>query len=226
MPCANLACSNVSTARVDVLKSKHKKFINSLVRQHFNSMNYLTLLEVISDTENILLEIEAFETARGESLPILYRTFLLTFETSNIGQAELLQWYSEKYDKVLQFYDAEFLGDSHVNIIKFFKLNYVLEFMSAVYADDDESIRDNYIAIGECNDQGVLLLGIGDGNRDEVFIEYRHSDIRVRKIGENIFDFFQRYQVVPNASDLPDNVGTSSLYRKWGEDFWRVDFMN
>jgi len=178
-------------------------------------MTYLDFLRIRKDWYNFKKEIIKFEKQADILLPPIYRTFLMTYNTNYVNTRNLLSYYDSQYDKELQFYQGEFLGDNHINIQTIFPLEKMLPNMETVYSKDDFIWQNDVIAIGECNDQGYLLVGVGEENIDKIYIEYNHKEYRIKNIASNIFDFFLNYKIVAIEDDLP-------LYKNWGEDFWRI----
>ena len=61
--------------------------------------------------------------------------------------------------------------------------------------EDDKIGIENYLGLGECSNQGILLLGIGNDISDQIFIEYHHEEPRIVKIENNIYDFLRNYKI-------------------------------
>ncbi|MEL6987759.1 MAG: hypothetical protein AAGK97_07985, partial [Bacteroidota bacterium] len=74
----------------------------------------------------------------------------------------------------------------------------------------------------ECSFQGIILLGIANDNRDQIFIEFQHEDPRITKLEHNIFDFFRNYKIELSMNGLSQEAVKEKLYKKWGEKFWRI----
>ena len=96
--------------------------------------------------------------------------------------------------------------------------------MNSIYnqENDGEINIENYLAIGESSNQGILLLGVAESNQDEIFIEYAHEEKRITRIEDDIFAFLRNYEIQISNSDLPNEVSVNNLTRKWGEKYWRI----
>lgn len=185
-------------------------------------MSYLDLLTIQSDWKNVKAQIDRFEQQTHIVLPPVFKTFLYTYDTKNVNKAELLAYYHPTYDANIQFYQSEFNDDENIILYALFELESVPALMKQVYREDDDIWKQNVLSIGECNDQGYLMVGIGEQNAESIYIEYGHKNPRMTKIADNIFDFFLGHTIRPVVSDLPDGVDLSRLYKNYGEDFWRI----
>ena len=188
-------------------------------------MNILDLIDSNNNSLDQQDRINDFESKSGIILPPVYKSFIINFNSQHILDDKLLCYYNEQYSTTLQLYDAEYKTDSRVAMHDFWELEKILTNMKNIYNQEgDEKIGiDNYIGLGECSNQGILLLGIAKVNSDEIFIEYHHEEPRIVKIENNIFDFLRSYNVELNLIDLPKETTKENLYKRWGEKFWRLD---
>ena len=185
-------------------------------------MNYLDLLRTVKERNSILENIQLFESESGISLPGLFRNLVSIYDLSTIGKAELLSFYDANYKVKLQLYSIRYMDDENISIEQWYDLNEILPKMEAIYRSDFGEILKNYLTIGESFDQGMLLLGVGEENRDQIFIEYAYPVSRIRKIKDNIFDFLLGFEIQPMETYLPSDRKLNDLYKNWGEDFWRI----
>ena len=81
-----------------------------------------------------------------------------------------------------------------------------------------------FIQIGLIYQGDVLLLGVENKNRDEIW-RYGQgllSNVHT-KLEDNIFDLFMRSKEILLQEDLEDwGIKTSQIYKLLTEDFWRV----
>lgn len=185
-------------------------------------MNYLRYFKIVENKKLVSDQITKFEVELGCNLPIILKVFYLTYDTSDINKESLLCYFSDQYDTKIQFYHSEYLHNTHISINRLYSPSEILSIRKLIYHEAEKEILDGYIPVGECNDQGVLLVGISAENCDKVFIEYAHTEERLKFVCNNIFEFFQDYQIIPLESDLPFGIKLNRLYQKWGEDFWRI----
>lgn len=184
-------------------------------------MNYLNFLKVTVDNRKIVSNISDFENEFGHKFPPILKTFYATYDFSMINKESLLCYFDQKYNTTIQFYESDYIHDNHISLITMFTPTEIMDVMKSIY-QDDLAITAGYIAVGECIDQGILLAGINENNIDKIFIEYAHADQRIRLINNNIFEFFQDYEIRPVIKDLPSGMKLDNLYKNWNEDFWRV----
>ena len=70
------------------------------------------------------------------------------------------------------------------------------------------------------------MVGIGEDNKDQIFIE--SSDLsfsggeRVTKIFDDVYQFMRSFLIVEIESGIGFGIEYSQLYKNWSEDFWRV----
>jgi hypothetical protein len=81
-----------------------------------------------------------------------------------------------------------------------------------------------FVQIGLMFHGDVLLLGIEDENEDEI---WRYGQGLLEKLSckleNNIFDFFKKLNEKVDIEGLKEmNITLESIYRKLGENFWRI----
>ena len=185
-------------------------------------MKYLDCLKVRSIEESIDEEITAFELANNIKLPPLYKAFIQTYRTDK-DALKLLSYNRGNNNSMVGFYERKFLLDEdNISLYDIFQLNEIMENMNKVYPKDDEIWKENLVAIGECAFQMYLMVGIGENNKDKIYIEAVTESQRITYLCDNIFIFFRNYIFVIADYLLPNGKTTSDLYNNWGEDFWRI----
>jgi hypothetical protein len=187
-------------------------------------MNILDLIESNSNPKEQQKRIDLFEQTNGFQLPPIFKSFYKNFDCSNILNDKLLCYFNEEYSTSLQCYDSEYKTDMRIAFHNFWDLESITDKMNSIYnQENDSQIKiENYLAIGESSNQGILLVGRTEINKDEIFIEYAHEEKRITKIEDDIFAFLRNYEIQISNSDLPNEVSVNNLIRKWGEKYWRI----
>ncbi len=187
-------------------------------------MNYLELFKIraIEQQDIIIQKIRSIEKDLLLKLPPILCVFFQTFEFENSIKGELV-YYKESISSLSSFMEGYFLFEEDIAFYRFFQIEEIVKNMRIVYNKEDEIWDKQVIAIAECAFQGFLLIGVGNANKDKVYIEYATETPRITYLCENILDFFRNYIVKPDAISMQRNkFQLSQLYRNWGEDFWRV----
>ncbi|BDC98858.1 SMI1/KNR4 family protein [Persicobacter psychrovividus] len=185
-----------------------------------NFLNYISVRKNSGDLSNKIFE---FEQENKLQLPIAFKAFIKAFKFEEIGTKQFLRYFDTECNSSLLFYDSQYIKNNHIGIENMFSsLDDMLNTYNNLYEDDSYIKNQKLLPIGECNDQGILMLGIGEANRDQIFIEYAHLEERIHFVSETIFSFFQDYKIVPNETYLPDGISFENLFKSWGEDFWRI----
>jgi hypothetical protein len=99
-------------------------------------------------------------------------------------------------------------------------------FVSIVLAIDEVEMdlhvyKQGLIPIAHAPGQELLMLGVGDDNSDCIYYYERWKPEPLRKLADNIFEFFRDLYLEPIEERL-FNVPIIDLYRRWGEKFWRA----
>ena len=79
--------------------------------------------------------------------------------------------------------------------------------------------------VGECINKISLIIGLKEENRDKIYIEDTNifpSGDRILFVSDNIFDFVSHLSLNEKESVGYGIKSYTSLYKKWGEDFWRI----
>ena len=154
--------------------------------------------------------------------PVMYLKFLSLFDCS----AKAYQWRF-KIDNVMDgngmIVPLETVAykkvdnDSILSLSHFYSIDEIY-----IVKDDDEG---EYIAIASSDDtgKGGLLLGIGEENCDRVY-KYRWEDAEIpagkpHLLEDDIFKFIKKLYTLEMWSD---RFVRSKLFRRYGEDFWRL----
>lgn len=134
-------------------------------------------------------------------------------------------------DSYFNYYNDEmkitygFGATSHnfkLNLEEFIEPSKIMESKNRIYVDqeDMDPIEQNFLPIGICSMNQILLLGVGESNLDEIYLDTFFKEPRFQFIANDIFEFLRGIELEPkNYGDFKD---FSQLYKNWGEDFWRV----
>lgn len=164
-----------------------------------------------------IVDIRPLEEKHGITLPPIYRTFISVFKPNFADhkvkmngdfRSFLVPFYSSLN---LNEYSSE---DDEMALENFKRPEEALTFLRS----KEDYVKD-YLFIANHGYAGGLLVGIADHNQDQIFHSVDTEEIEF--IAGNIFEFLHRMQLVQFDFEAP-SVNTSKLYKKWGEDFWRV----
>lgn len=116
--------------------------------------------------------------------------------------------------------DEEYFG----TIDYLFPYNTILEEIEKYKNKDENWNKLGFIQIGLFYEEDVLLLGVEDENRDEIW-RYGQgllSNVHT-KLEDNIFELFMRSKEILLQDNLQDwGIKPSQIYKLLSEDFWRV----
>lgn len=188
-------------------------------------MKYFDLLRAHSDNTKVREQINVFEKVQNLKLPKMYRSLVSIYDLSLIGTEGVLSYYDVTHDAKLQLYEVKNRVDENISIEQWYSIDEIIAKTQALYSDNI-SIKENYLAIGESFDQGILLIGIAENNFDEIFLERAYSEPNIVRINSNVFEFIYDFEIIPMEDYLPNEKKLSDIYKKWGEDFWRISEEN
>ncbi|OQD43419.1 hypothetical protein BUL40_06200 [Croceivirga radicis] len=126
----------------------------------------------------------------------------------------------------ISMYDGvEMNGEEYFSTIDhIFPHQKILEEVKKYQSKEENWNTKGFIQIGLMLHGDVLLLGVEDENKDEIWrygqglLNQVHS-----KLEDNIFDFFMRAKEVLLEDDIEDwGINSSRIYKLLKEDFWRV----
>lgn len=183
-------------------------------------MDLIDLFNRNSERENTLKSLSVFESEYKVKVPPLL-TLFYTLYNNNFYDTSPLKYFNIKLGRVKQFYSFECILNQEYEIVEFFPIDQIFPNINRIYNVDHQVMKNKYIPIGECLDQGYLLVGTEPENIDQIFIEYGHKN-QIEFVCDNIFVYVMSHIVSLRERDLPDNYGLINLYRNWNEDFWRI----
>lgn len=154
------------------------------------------------------LRIEDIESTYGFSLPPVFRSFILTFDDLRgdiyrdpDGTLQTLTYFE---------YHARLLNGRNLMFEDFMEVESMFKYCK----NSDVWEENGAIPITSHSHGGTILLGISGEKTDNLFFEHGNG---LQFIEENVYSFVKHLYRV-----LSYNGDTSRLYKKWGEDFWRV----
>lgn len=163
---------------------------------------------------NNVLDVAILEKLYRISLPPIYRLFVETFD---IGEDQIkydkLIVENSLYKKCITYFIYEL--NNEIVFAGFNELSKVLYLQKEV----DEWVDKAYLPIGYCGFNGGILLGTKGIEIDKIILHNFDREPYFTIIANNIFEFVRGLVLVPNSLD---EFNPSSIYKNWGEDFWRV----
>ena len=75
----------------------------------------------------------------------------------------------------------------------FFNLDAIIPSMRAVYPEDHEIWQQDFIAFGGMRISNILIVGVGEHNKDKIYAEAATEKVKLRFLCDSIFDFFRDY---------------------------------
>lgn len=166
---------------------------------------------------------ETYDLSSIVQLPKLYRLFVDTYEVSS---------KCLKKDGILdEDGDFESIGSIKINTSNNHNAIYLNDFIDSseileqwdILKEEIEWREHKLLRIALLGQAGFggLYLGCGDHNADEIWIYNADDDPQFTKLNDNIFEFMKRLVFSTDFSNL-EKEKYKSLYKKWGENFWRV----
>lgn len=173
-----------------------------------------------------ILDISDLEEKYGFILPPIYRAFITTFQPSfshikfkakevhssirdGFGSFVVVIYPKEKKE----YYTVE---DDLLCLDSFLEVEEVLSFRQRAYTGWTEDV----LFIGDHGYWGGLMVGIGAHNADKIY--HYDSSAKMKYIAKNIFSLIKEMQLVKYDHIPFLSVDTTKLYKKWGENFWRI----
>jgi hypothetical protein len=181
-------------------------------------MNSSFNLLVSRGLDDGIKETELLEDQYNFKLPPLYKLFAESFY---LGEKHIYRetFYSSDYNEYFPcttynyYHNGQNIGFSHfIEIPKAFE----------VYGSGglgDFMYENKFFPIASSDGNG-LYLGTKTPDVDKIFWD-RANAREPELIANNIFEFVRGIQIKPVLS-LYDDIPFSQLFKKWGEDFWRV----
>jgi len=176
------------------------------------------LLKILHFREEVL-DTESIEKKYGVTLPPIFKAFYSVFKPYfrvekyiNINSSEPISFTNLIYSSLnLDSYTYE---HDEFAFESFKELEDLLTFPPS-----DKTYLKDLLFIANHGYWGGLMVGIGVDNYDKI---YHNSNSKVVTfLANNIFELIQKMVVVQEEIDEPF-IDTSKLYKKWGENFWRI----
>lgn len=95
------------------------------------------------------------------------------------------------------------------------------------YIDNNPLFEKGLLPIGSLSrpNNSALLLGVNESNFGEIWINFSDNE-EVIKIANSIFEFLDKILTTPYElpfTGLSIDEMQSKMYKKFGEDFWRLE---
>jgi hypothetical protein len=176
--------------------------------------------------------VEGFaELIKIQLLPPIFLNFISIYKIGyDSFKTELIVLNDEKMDfyalTTITTYDGVMMGNEAYfgTIDQVFPYIKILDEIEKYKNKEENWNKMGFIQIGLIYEGDVLLLGIEDNNRDEIW-RYGQgllSNVHT-KLEDNIFDLFMRSKEILLQEDLEDwGVKPNQIYKLLTENFWRV----
>ena len=189
------------------------------------------------DNKQILRGFDIFKTRQNSinsndefvsphSFALLYKTFYETFEIGR-NKLNVRGLYLTQINQEVGILEQKINASEDLLLYDFLSIQEGYELIVNAYETEDP-IHGKYLwPIGDCASNKTLLVGLGQGEYpDKIFLENTSlfpDGSRFKQIAANIFDFVIKISYVELES-LGYGIagGYSDIYRKWGEDYWRI----
>lgn len=173
------------------------------------------------DARNIenSIDIDALERQYGLKLPPIYRLFIQTYYLGEKKIHRETYWNDESNDfSYLSTYS--FAPNPNVGFSHFNDVEKSFEIWSSGWLDDT-IYKKKYFPIASGNFGGIYL-GLDTQETDKIIFDGESKD-RFTILSDNIFDFMRSVSVqLLDEKYLSSRICYEQLYKKWGEEFWRV----
>ncbi len=176
--------------------------------------------------------VEGFaELIKIQLLPPIFLNFISIYKIGyDSFKTELIVLNDEKMDfyalTTITTYDGVMMGNEAYfgTIDQVFPYIKILDEIEKYKNKEENWNKMGFIQIGLIYEGDVLLLGIEDNNRDEIWRYGRGLLSNVHtKLEDNIFDLFMRSKEILLQEDLEDwGVKPNQIYKLLTENFWRV----
>ena len=166
-----------------------------------------------------IIDVGIYEEKYNLNLPPIYRSFISVFkpyfahQKVKTGDDERFQsfivpFYSSCKQESYNIDDDELAFESFKDIEELFK-----------FERSNEGYLKDLLFIANHGYSGGLLVGIGKDNKDQIF--HNTDSTVITFMANNIFELIHKIELVECDFDTPP-INTSSLYKNWGEEFWRI----
>lgn len=166
------------------------------------------------------------ENQIGFSLPPLYRFFIDIFETGSNNSFKCEMYYDPSFK---EYYYAtgvtyEPLRDNEkwfLSVSNFENIDKVANDWKSYLCNEKEWIEFKFLKIADIGQGGGLFVSTRKEDLDVIYQIVWDWDEPYFKVADNIFELMKGFiEYIPDT--LQTGVQKSQLYKKYGEDFWRV----
>lgn len=189
-------------------------------------MEILTGFDLLKSRKTTLIAGEEFVNYYGYSMPNHYRILQENYMICR-NCFNRIEVFHRAAGRNLNIAELLFSGEhsEYIGLYELLSLEESINAMKNAYSNDDEIHKMGFAMIGECIDNISLLVGLSNDNADNIYLENSSlfpSGDRFLFVAQNIFEFIRMLSLVEREYIGYGLTGYESLYRNWGEDFWRV----
>ena len=154
--------------------------------------------------------------------PPIYRNFALAFELG-MEAVKYEKFYYEPEDEYCFFQFLVYkMGDFEIAISYLDNLEDVEINFNEKNGYSDEDISMNLLKIGSLSEGGGVFVGRNSDSVDKVYINDWNAGGEAFIVSDDIFQFISGLFLVPE-DELEYGVNVSQLYKRYEEDFYRVN---
>lgn len=122
--------------------------------------------------------------------------------------------------KCLSYYGLE--PNEELVLSKFYSNETILVKEWADFIKYHKLFDQKFLPIGEFSHprSSLLLIGFGENNKNEIWIELSNS-MNLLRVRDNLITFCNQLHIEKDEF-LTERIKLSNLYKNWNEDFWRI----
>jgi hypothetical protein len=184
----------------------------------------LEIYKTQKNTQNF--NIKSFESSSNIRIPPLYKLFIENFDV--FGEKVYRDTDKVFWSDSDGFLDLESSGTypsrEDLAFEFFFEIEKTVKVMEHCYDKEDEIWGKQLLPIASCAMNFMLMVGIGQENKDQIFLEKTTFNERYHLVSENIFDFVRGLETKKNDTNWwfqNRAITHENLFKNYGEDFWR-----
>ena len=184
-------------------------------------MDFLELLNRVENNDERKKQILELEKYFDQSLPPITKLFFQLYEGGNyVDKHPFRYYYDELKNGVLDFCEIVPAANTDFLIYDFMPLNEIRSNMEKVYPQEHLVWKEKLISIAETSSQGYIHISLKKETCDNVYIDFPGED-DFKFLADNIFELLMNTKV--NTLDKRIRNGkVEDLYKKWGEEIWRI----
>jgi hypothetical protein len=183
----------------------------------------LEVYKTQKNTQNF--NIKSFESSSNIRIPPLYKLFTENFDVFGekvYRDTDKVFWSDSDGFLALES-SGNYPSREDLAFEFFFEIEKTVNVMEHCYDKEDEIWDKQLLPIASCAMNFMLMVGIGQENKDQIFLEKTTFNERYHLVSENIFVFIRGLSTIEcNRTWLVrESLTLEDLYKNYGEDFWR-----